>query len=156
VGDQPKSVAATGGAYLQPRIADVTVTNLEFPTGVRAHIFVSWLHPYKEQRLAAIGSKRMAVFDDVKTEDKLMIFDQGVDFIDGLPVTRKNAGVPEPIESIEPLRRQSIRFLECISSRRPPLTDGLSGLNVLRVLEAAERSLSRNGEPIDLVSGQIR
>jgi predicted dehydrogenase len=95
VGTWPARVTATGGAYLQSHIADVTVTNMEFPTGVRAHIFVSWLHPYKEQRLVVVGSERMAVFDDVRKDDKLMIYDQGVEFVNGEPVIRKHSGTAE-------------------------------------------------------------
>lgn len=144
----PTQIAATGGAYLQPRIADVTVTNMEFATGVRAHIFVSWLHPYKEQRLVVVGSNRMAVFDDVRGEDKLVIYDQGVEFINGEPVARKNDGIPEPLERAEPLRRQCMEFLRCIETRERPLTDGESGLRVLRVLDAAERSLAGGGTPV--------
>lgn len=146
----PTQVAATGGAYLQPRIADVTVTNMEFATGVRAHIFVSWLHPYKEQRLVVVGSKRMAVFDDVRNEDKLVIYDQGVEFVNGEPVARKNDAVAEPLECAEPLRRQCAEFLKCIETREHPLTDGASGLRVLRVLDAAERSLASGGMPVEL------
>jgi UDP-2-acetamido-3-amino-2,3-dideoxy-glucuronate N-acetyltransferase len=148
VSEWPTSVAATGGTYLQPRVADVTVTHMEFPTGIRAHIFVSWLHPYKEQRLVVIGSKRMAVFDDVNKQDKLMVYDQGVEFVNGEPVTRKNEGVPVELENAEPLRRQCLHFLECMRTRQRPLTDGQSGLKVLRVLEAAELSLSGNGMPV--------
>jgi predicted dehydrogenase len=146
-GSWPSLVSATGGAYLQPRIADVTVTNLEFPSGVRGHIFVSWLHPYKEQRLVVIGSKRMAVFDDVAA-DKLVVYDQRVDFVGGLPVARKAAGVAEQIEQGEPLRRECRAFLDCIRTRQQPLTDGESGLGVLRVLQAAERSLDEAGMPV--------
>ena len=152
VGAWPERVAATGGAYLQPSIADVTVTNIEFPTGVRAHIFVSWLHPYKEQRLVVVGSKRMAVFDDVLKSDKLVVYDQGVEFVNGEPIARKNAGITEPVDAAEPLRRQCVEFLECIETRRRPLTDGESGLRVLRVLDAAERSLAAGGTPIDFKS----
>lgn len=150
VGAWPERVAATGGAYLQPSIADVTVTNIEFPTGVRAHIFVSWLHPYKEQRLVVVGSKRMAVFDDVLKNDKLLVYDQGVEFVNGEPIARKNAGITEALDAAEPLRRQCEEFVECISTRRRPLTDGESGLRVLRVLDAAERSLAAGGKPIEL------
>ncbi|HSE97104.1 MAG TPA: Gfo/Idh/MocA family oxidoreductase [Blastocatellia bacterium] len=150
VGSWPSRISASGGTYLQPRIADVTVTHMEFPTGVRAHIFVSWLHPYKEQRLVVIGSKSMAVFDDVSRQNKLQVFDQGVEFVNGEPVTRKNAGVSEPLEEAEPLKQQCLHFLECIRTRRRPLTDGSSGVRVLRVLEAAEQSLSENGLPITL------
>jgi predicted dehydrogenase len=148
VGEWPVRVGATGAAYLQPQIADVTVTHLEFPTGVRAHIFVSWLHPYKDQRLIVIGSKRMAVFDDVVKKDKLLIYDQGVEFVGGEPVARKNDGVAEPIDDAEPLRRQCLHFLECIKTRGQPLTDGESGLRVLRILDAAERSLAGGAAPV--------
>ena len=150
VGEWPERVTATGGAYLQPSIADVTVTNIEFPTGVRAHIFVSWLHPYKEQRLVAVGSKRMVVFDDVSKSDKLVVYDQGVEFVNGEPITRKNEGITETLEAAEPLRRQCLEFIECIETRRRPLTDGESGLRVLKVLDAAERSLAERGEPIKI------
>lgn len=153
VGAWPSRVSATGGTYLQPRIADVTVTNLEFPTGVRAHIFVSWLHPYKEQRLVVVGSKRMAVFDDVRRDEKLLIYDQGVEFVSGEPVTRKSEGVAEALESAEPLKRECLHFLECIMSRKRPLTDGESGLRVLRILDGAERSLGLNGAPVELGDG---
>jgi predicted dehydrogenase len=148
VGAMPSSVEATGGAYLQEKIADVTVTNLEFPSGVRAHIFVSWLHPYKEQRLVVIGSKRMAVFDDLRIEDKLVVYDQRVDIVAGEPVIRKSDATSEPLENAEPLRRQCLEFLKCVRSRSTPLTDGESGLRVLRVLDAAERSLASYGKPI--------
>ena len=146
----PTHVSATGGSYLQPHIADVTVTNIEFPTGVRAHIFVSWLHPYKEQRLIVVGSKQMAVFDDVRKDSKLMIYDQGVEIVNGEPVTRKGEGIAEDISDEEPLRRQCIQFLECIRTRTIPVTDGESGLRVLKVLDAAERSLAQQGLPIQL------
>ncbi|HXG67263.1 MAG TPA: Gfo/Idh/MocA family oxidoreductase [Blastocatellia bacterium] len=152
VGAWPTRVAASGGAYLQPTIADVTVTNMEFPTGIRAHIFVSWLHPHKEQRLVVIGSKRMAVFDDVRAEGKLLVYDQGVEFVNGEPVTRKNEGVAEALEKAEPLRRECVHFLECIKTRRRPLTDGESGLRVLKVLDAAERSLAEGGTPVDVAA----
>ena len=150
VGSLPRIVSATGAAYLRAGIADVTNTNMEFPTGVRAHIFVSWLHPYKDHRLVVVGSKKMAVFDDVRTSGKLMIYDQGVEIVNGEPVTRKNDGIPEVLESDEPLRRQCIQFLDSIRSRRQPLTDGESGMRVLRVLDAAEKSLAHNGSPVGL------
>ncbi|HWC77308.1 MAG TPA: Gfo/Idh/MocA family oxidoreductase [Blastocatellia bacterium] len=149
VGTTPSKVTATGGTYLQPRIADVTMTNLEFRSGVRAHIFVSWLHPYKEQRLVVVGSRRMAVFDDVRKEGKLVVYDQGVEFVNGEAITRRNDGVEEPIEDREPLREECLHFLECIEKRKRPLTDGESGLQVLRVLEAAEQSLAHDGMPVE-------
>ncbi len=149
-GQLPTRIAATGGAYLQSDIADVTVTHLEFPDNVRAHIFVSWLHPYKEQRLVVIGSQRMAVFDDVRKEGKLQVYDQSVEFVNGEPMIRKNEGVAEVLEIAEPLRAECLHFLECIETRTQPLTDGASGLRVLRLLNAAEESLRANGQPVDL------
>jgi predicted dehydrogenase len=150
VGKVPARVAATGGTYLQPLIADVTMTNLEFRSGVRAHIFVSWLHPYKEQKLVVVGAQRMAVFDDVRTEGKLVVYDQGVEFVNGEAVTRRSDGVVEEIGSGEPLRAECLHFLQCIETRRQPLTDGESGLRVLQVLEAAERSLVLDGGLVDV------
>jgi predicted dehydrogenase len=143
-------VVATGGAYLQPSVADVTVTNLEFPSGVRAHIFVSWLHPYKEQRLVVVGSRRMAVFDDLLRSGKLIVYDQGVELVNGEPITRKKDGVEEHIETFEPLRQECLHFIECIETRRKPVTDGSSGLQVLRVLQAAEQSLVDGGRPVEM------
>jgi UDP-2-acetamido-3-amino-2,3-dideoxy-glucuronate N-acetyltransferase len=151
VGEFPTRIAATGGAYLQPHIADVTVTNMEFRSGIHAQIFVSWLHPYKEQRLVVVGSKKMAVFDDVRKENKLMIYDHQIEFINGEPVMIKSDGVPEKLETAEPLRRQCLEFLDCMESGRKPLTDGESGLQVLRVLAAAEESLSNKGVPVEIV-----
>src|SRR5918912_2808082 len=152
VGAWPTRVAATGGAYLQPKIADVTVTNMEFASGVRAHIFVSWLHPHKEQRLVVIGSKKMAVFDDVRQEDKLVIYDQGVEIVNGEPVLRKHGGTAVQLEAGEPLRRQCEQFLRSIETRERAITDGESGLRVLRVLDAAERSLTAGGVPVEVIA----
>ena len=150
VGSLPTLVTATGGAYLRPTVADVTVTNLVFPSGIRAHIFVSWLHPYKEQRLVVVGSRKMAAFDDVRADGKLIIYDHSVEIVNGETLTRKNDGIPEVLENEEPLRRQCIQFLDSIRYRRKPLTDGESGMRVLQVLNAAEKSLENNGAPISL------
>lgn len=144
----PFQVTATGGSYVQPNIADVTVTNLLFDNGVRAHIFVSWLHPFKEQRLVVIGSEKMASFDDVSK--RLVVYDQRVDIARGLPIPVKGEGEAIEFNPEEPLRRECQAFLDAVVSRQPPLTDGLSGLQVLRVLQAAQRSLVMNGEPIAL------
>ncbi len=150
VGELPSRVNATGGAYLQPHIADVTVTNMEFPNGTRAQIFVSWLHPYKEQRLVVVGSKKMAVFDDVRKENKLVIYEHVIQLVNGEPVMEKGEGLAQPLEEAEPLRRECQHFLDCIQTGAKPLTDGESGLRVLRILEAAEHSLAQNGTPITL------
>ncbi len=148
VGTLPFEVLACGGNYIQPNIADVTVTNLLFDNGVRAHIHVSWLHPFKEQRLVVIGSRKMATFDDVAK--RLVLYDQRVEWQEGQPVPVKGAGDEVTFSDDEPLRLECKAFLEAIESRTPPLTDGRSGLRVLRVLQAAQRSLVTNGEPVGL------
>jgi predicted dehydrogenase len=146
VGQMPFEVVATGGSYLQPNIADVTVTQLLFDNGMRAHIFVSWLHPFKEQKLVLIGSKNMVSYDDVSKE--LLLYDQHVEIKDGMPVPLRGPGQKVPFPEDEPLRLECQHFLECIRERRQPLTDGPSGLRVLEVLQAAQRSLVTNGEPV--------
>lgn len=148
VGSLPFQVVAAGGSYIQPNIADVTVTNLLFDNGVRAHIYVSWLHPFKEQRLVVIGSRKMASFDDV--EKKLLLYDQRVEVKEGLPLPVRGSGEEVAFAADEPLRLECKAFLEAQRTRRPPLTDGASGLRVLRILQAAQRSLVMNGEPVTL------
>lgn len=148
MGEMPFQVVACGGSYVQPNIADVTVTNLLFDNGVRAHIFVSWLHPFKEQRLVVIGSRKMASFDDVAK--RLVLYDQRVDLREGEPIPVKGDGEEIPFSNDEPLRLECQAFLSAIETRRPPLTDGTSGLRVLKVLQAAQRSLVMNGEPVTL------
>lgn len=155
IGELPLEVTATGGAYLQPNIADVTVTNLHFDNGVRAHIFVSWLHPYKEHRLVVIGSKKMACFNDIADQDKLLIYDQGIDWTNGEPVARNNGGMAVDFDREPPLRAECRHFLECLKTRNQPRTDGASALNVLDVLQACQRSLQTHGALVQLTTPQL-
>jgi predicted dehydrogenase len=148
IGQVPFEVVACGGAYVSPNIADVTVTNMLFDNGVRAHVFVSWLHPFKEQRMVVVGSRKMASFDDVCK--KLAVYDQRVDWAEGVPVPIKNGGREIPFAAEEPLRNECAAFLHAIQTRRQPLTDGASALAVLKVLQAAQRSLITNGQSIAL------
>ena len=148
MGTMPFQVVACGGSYVQPNIADVTVTHLLFDNGVRAHIHVSWLHPFKEQRLVVVGSRKMASFDDVAKQ--LVLYDQRVDLREGEPIPVKGNGEEVPFSDDEPLRLECEAFLSAIKTRQPPLTDGASGLRVLKVLQAAPRSLVMNGEPVSL------
>jgi len=150
MGSVPFQVVACGGNYIQPNIADVTITNLLFNNGVRAHIHVSWLHPFKEQRLVVIGSKKMASFDDVSK--KLVLYDQRVDLKEGEPIPVKREGEEIAFADNEPLRMECQAFISAIESRVPAITDGESGLDVLNVLQAAQRSLVMNGEPVALSS----
>ena len=148
LGRLPKSVATAGESWLRKGVADVTMTTLEFAAGARAHIFVSWLHPFKEQKLVVVGSKRMAVFDDVIKEGKLKIFDKGVDWMDGQPVIRQTSESTLFFPELEPLREELLHFADCVRTRKTPHTDGGNGLDVLRVLDAGQRSLDAGGKPV--------
>jgi predicted dehydrogenase len=148
MGSMPFQIAAHGGSYVQPNIADVTTTHLLFDNGVRAHIYVSWLHPFKEQRLVIIGSKKMASFDDVTK--RLVIYDQRVEVQEGEPMPIKGNGDLVSFSEDEPLLLECQAFLDSMMTREPPVTDGNSGLRVLQVLQAAQRSLVMNGEPVTL------
>lgn len=110
-------------------------SNLLFDRGTRAHIYVSWLHPYKEQRLVVIGSKQMVVFEDSKKEDKLILFSKTIKYKNGVFESGKASGTPVPIESLEPLRQECRHFLECVEKRSQPRTDGAEGNRVLQVLQ---------------------
>src|ERR1035438_7279557 len=148
VGQMPVQVTATGGAYLQPNIADVTVSNLLFDRGVRAHVFVSWLHPYKEQRLVVIGARQMVVFEDTRPDHKLMLYDKQIEWKNGVPEAAKPNGTPLDFLQEEPLRRECAHFVECIGTRAVPNTPGEEGVHVLQVLQACQRSLEMNGEVV--------
>jgi UDP-2-acetamido-3-amino-2,3-dideoxy-glucuronate N-acetyltransferase len=148
MGRQPVQITATGGAYLQPNIADVTVSHLLFENGARAHIFVSWLHPYKEQRLVVIGSRQMVVFEDSRPTNKLLLYDRHIEWKNGALEAGKCEGVPVEFENAEPLRRECQHFSDCIVTRKQPVTCGTEGLHVLQVLQACQRSLQMNGEPV--------
>jgi UDP-2-acetamido-3-amino-2,3-dideoxy-glucuronate N-acetyltransferase len=150
VGSEPTTASASGGNYLQAGIADVTVTNLLFPNGVNAHIFVSWLHPFKEQKLVVVGDRKMAVFDDTAREAKLKIYDKGIEWRAGMPVPRQTAETTLFFEETEPLRLECEHFLTCLHERKRPLTDGHNGLRVLKVLTASQLSLERGGAPVRL------
>jgi UDP-2-acetamido-3-amino-2,3-dideoxy-glucuronate N-acetyltransferase len=151
-GRLPVQVTATGGAYLQANVADVTVSTLLFSSGTRAHIFVSWLHPYKEQRLVVVGRKQMAVFEDTRADNKLLLFEKRIEWRNGVPEAGKVRGEPVVIEPVEPLRAECEHFLDCVRTRRVPRTPGEEGLEVLQVLEACQRSLQMNGQPVQIQS----
>lgn len=144
----PLQVSTTGGTYLQPNIADVTVSTLQFDHGARAHIFVSWLHPFKEQKLVVVGSKKMAVFDDVAPQNKLLLFDKEIALVNGKFRVKRPEGLPVAIEATEPLQNECRHFLDCVRDDRTPDTDGTEGLRVLLVLQACQKSLQLNGEPV--------
>ncbi len=146
-GQEPDEVVAVGSTFLSTGVPDVTTTHLRFPSGPDAHVFVSWLHPFKEQRLVVVGSEGMAVFDDVESWDaKLVVYRHGVEFDGEVPVPVKAEGEPIPLTPDEPLRLECEHFLTCVRDGTTPRTDGQEGLRVLRVLSAAQQSLA-DAEP---------
>lgn len=142
VKQMPKEVEAFGGVYLQRGIYDTTLTTLAFDEGLKAHIFVNWLHPFKEQKLVVIGTKNMAVFDD-QSQDKLVLYPHKVNWVKGIPVASKAPHKSVKIDFEEPLENACRHFLSCIDKRNPPLTDGEEALRVLRVLNRMEEALKR-------------
>lgn len=147
-GRLPQQVRCTGESYLTQSVADTTLTSLQFADGVRAHIHVSWLNPFKEQKLTVVGSKGMAVFDDTKPcAEKLVVYRDYLTWTDGkTPTPNKVQGVPLALQESEPLRAECMHFVDCCVKRVTPRTDGAEGLRVLQVLRAAQQSLERNGE----------
>lgn len=144
IGEEPLKVNAFGGCYINKKIYDITVTRLDFSNGVKGHIFVSWLHPYKEQKFIIVGSKAMAVFDDL-TQEKLFIYPHKIKWIEGkIPVAEKAEHYTVAVESKEPLREELLHFIDCVKARKVPRTNGEEGVRVLKVLESVEKSLLRN------------
>lgn len=143
VGEMPDSVTSFGGSYLQEGIADVTISNLSFPSGIKAHIFVSWLHPYKEQRLVIVGDKKMALFNDVEPVDKLLLYPHSIEWKNRMPVFDKKDAEIIPIESKEPLLEECTHFVGCVTRNVRPRTDSQEGLKVLKVLQQCQASLEQ-------------
>ena len=140
--EMPETVQAQGGNYLHQQIADVTVSLLSFASGVKAHIFVSWLHPFKEQKLVVVGDRKMAVFNDTAPwEEKLVLYAHQVEWRNYLPQAVKGEGEAVVVAQEEPLRAECAHFLECLDTRDTPRTDGAEGLRVLQVLKVCQHSL---------------
>ena len=142
--EEPLTVTTTGGNYLHKKIADVTTTHMTFPSGIRAHIFVSWLHPFKEQKLIVVGDKKMAVFDDtLQWENKLLIYPHQIHWSNNIPVPDKASPQQVSVHQAEPLKQECEHFISCIRTGQKPITDGLEGLKVLKVLNASQQSLDK-------------
>jgi UDP-2-acetamido-3-amino-2,3-dideoxy-glucuronate N-acetyltransferase len=152
----PSQVATTGANYLHQKVADVTLSSLSFASGIKAHVFVSWLHPYKEQKLVVVGDRKMALFNDVEPEDKLLLYPHKIEWKNHVPVPDKKEAEKIPLEKKEPLKEECLHFLECITGRAKPKTDGEEGIRVLRVLQACQESMEKEGKTVSLqpVSGK--
>ena len=145
-GEPPSYVDCIGNNFLNAQIPDVTMTNLKFPSGTGAHIFVSWLNPFKEQRLVIVGDRGMIVFDDTEPVDKkLVLYPHTINWKNGIPVPQKAEGIPVDLNPIwkEPLRAECEVFLSAIQKKVKPITSGDEGLMVLKVLELSQQSLEK-------------
>jgi UDP-2-acetamido-3-amino-2,3-dideoxy-glucuronate N-acetyltransferase len=154
LGEMPNAIDAQGGNYLHDQIADVTVSLLSFSSGVKAHIFVSWLHPFKEQKLIVVGDHKMAVFDDIEKENKLLLYPHVINWRNHIPVASRADAQSIPFNIGEPLREECLHFLECIQTRQPPRTDGQEGLRVLTVLQRCQEALEDKTAPNKIVTVQ--
>ncbi len=155
--EDPEYVMATGGNYLHKKIADVTTTHLEFPSGLKAHVFVSWLHPFKEQTLVVVGERNMAVFrDTVPWPEKLLLYPHNISWHNGIPEPEKGEVKSLEVERSEPLKAECAHFIDCIITHMNPITDAREGINVLRILKASQDSLLNNGKKIFLRGSVIK
>lgn len=144
----PEKIRCVGADYLSHGVADTSLTTMNFAGNVRAHIYVSWLNPFKEQKLTVVGSSGMAVFDDAKPwGEKLVLYRNHVTWAHGkIPIANKiDAECMDPPQE-EPLKEECKHFLKCCDERLPALTNGEEGLRVLKVLQAAQASLNKDGE----------
>jgi len=146
LGEMPVEVFAHGGTFLTPGVPDTTITTMNFNSTAKAHIYVSWLHPYKEQRLVVIGDNKMAVYDGIAKRKALTVYDHRVKWHGDLPQPERNGVTAIRFTKREPLAIEMEHYLKCISERTSPKTSGESALRVLRVLAACEQSLSKKGD----------
>jgi len=156
LGEAPVRVAAHGKSYLQRRVEDVVFLTMEFATGILAHVQLSWLDPHKERKLTVVGAKKMVVFDDMEAREKLRIYDKGVErppeygsYGEALSIREGDIFIPK-IPNVEPLAAELSHFVRVARGAEPPRAGADDGVRVVRVLEAASRSLAASGAPVDL------
>jgi predicted dehydrogenase len=144
IGEEPVECVAQGASYVRDGVQDVVFCYLRFPSGVVAHLHLSWLDPHKERRITVVGAKRMATFDDMLIEGKLTVYDKGFDEDTrswGEYIARSGDIFSPRIPNVEPLRLECEHFVECVRSGATPRSDGASGLRVVRVLEQLQGTL---------------
>jgi predicted dehydrogenase len=144
-GEEPCEAVAHGASYVRDGVEDIVFCFLRFPSGLTAHLHLSWLDPHKERRFTVVGSRRMATFDDMELERKLTIYDKGFDEDSrtyGEYITRSGDIFSPRIPNLEPLRVECEHFVQCCQTGDRPRSDGASGLRVVRVLEALQGSLT--------------
>jgi predicted dehydrogenase len=146
-GEEPSECSAVGECYMREGVEDVVFCFMRFPSGLAAHLHLSWLDPHKERRFTVVGSKKMATFDDMEVERKLTIYDKGFDedFSSYGEYIARSGDITSPrVPNEEPLRIECRHFIDCVREGRTPRSDGASGLRVVRVLEELQRSLDES------------
>jgi predicted dehydrogenase len=144
IGEEPAECSARGACYVREGVQDVVFCYLRFPSGIVAHLHLSWLDPHKERRITVVGQRRMATFDDMLIEGKLTVYDKGFDEDTsswGEYITRSGDTFSPRIPNVEPLRLECEHFVECLRTGATPRSDARSGVRVVRVLEQLQRSL---------------
>ncbi len=156
LGEAPVRVAAHGKSYLQPNVEDVVFLTMEFGSGVLAHVQLSWLDPHKERKLTVVGANKMVVFDDMEAREKLRIYDKGIDrppeygsYGEALSIREGDIFIPK-IPNVEPLAAELSHFVRVARGAEPPRASAEDGVRVVRVLDAATRSLAAGGAPVTL------
>lgn len=161
LGQEPFRVTARGFSYLNNAVEDIVFVTLEYPDGIGAHLHLGWFDPRKIRLMTLVGSKKMLVYDDVSLDAKIQIYDKGVvhlhDYLESpesfaefqLQIRVGDVVIPS-FRFSEPLQSECQHFMDCIRNGRRPLTDGWNGLRVVKVLEAAERSLRQGGLPVEI------
>jgi len=152
---EPVNVSARGQSYIQDGIEDVVFLSLFFENRIMAHIHMSWLDPHKVRKTTIVGGKKMAVFDDSEATEKLRIYDNYAEaphaksYGEAIQVRFGDILIPR-VESTEPLQLECKHFIDCVANRTTPLTDAQDGLRVIRIIEAAQRSLQMDGVPVEI------
>ena len=160
---EPYRVSARGFSYVQDGVEDVVFMTLDFPSGVGANVHMSWLDPNKVRRMTVVGSEKMVVYDDVNTDAKIQVYDKGIKkeslhlgnvkgFGEFQLLVRTGDVIIPKIDFVEPLKVECAHFIECIREGKIPLTDGTEGLRVVRILEAAQKSMDSGGIPQDITN----
>ncbi|MCB0319512.1 MAG: Gfo/Idh/MocA family oxidoreductase [Bdellovibrionales bacterium] len=156
LGTRPVEVTSRGAAFVQPRIQDSTMTLLQYPNNIMGHIFVSWLHPFKEHRLVVIGDKGMISFDDAEKEKNIYFYEKGIDWVRGEPIKRD--GATEIVEYTQgmPLTDEISYFCQCVAENRAPeIANGDNGVEVLEILERATESLLEKQEASESTTSEV-
>lgn len=159
LGQEPIEARAIGRSYLNNGVEDVVFASLQFADGKVAHFHMSWLDPHKERKITVVGSDKMAVFDDMARDEKLKIYDKGVQKPEfesyGEYISLRFGDITVPhLPNDEPLKLECSHFVECVTQRKQPISDGYDGLRVVRALDALHRSLDLGGQPVSI--GAIR